>query len=442
MSENQHPVGTSPAQPSPPVYRARRGRRWPYVVAAVLIVAGGVYMLKHAQTAPSAQPAGGRRGMMGAGGAPMPVQARAAQSGDLNVFLNGLGTVTPANSVIVHTRVDGLLQKVFFTEGQVVKEGQVLAQIDPAPFAVAVAQAQGQLAQAQAQLASAKQDATRYQTLLTQDSISKQQADQQAALVQQYEGTVKADQAAVDSAKLQLSYTRVTAPAAGRVGLRVVDPGNMVHSADTNGLVVINQVTPVSVLFTIPEGNLPAVMKQLNAGARLGVDAFDRGQTVKLGSGTLLTVDNQIDTTTGTVRLKATFPNEDASLFPNQFVNARLLVETRHNATILPTAAIQRGAQGTFVFVVAEDKTVSAVPVTLGPIDGDNQQILKGVRPGDLVVIDGGDKLKEGGKVEVVAANASEVAAKPRGHRGSGPHGRHASGASGAWHRPQQSDQQ
>ncbi|KPC49894.1 MdtA/MuxA family multidrug efflux RND transporter periplasmic adaptor subunit [Amantichitinum ursilacus] len=433
MSENQQPVVT------PPAHLKRKRTTWPYWVAAVVIVAGGVYFIKHAQTAPSANAGGGRRAMMGAGAGPMPVHARPVRKGDLNIYLNGLGTVTPANSVTVHTRVDGLLQKVFFTEGQMVKEGQVLAQIDPAPFAVAVAQAEGQLARDKAQLASAQQDAARYQTLVTQDSISKQTADQQAALVQQYAGTVKADQAAVDSAKLQLSYTRVTAPASGRVGLRQVDPGNMVHSADTNGLVVINQVTPVSVLFTIPEGNLPAVMKQLQAGQKLAVDAFDRTQTTQLAKGTLLTIDNQIDTTTGTVKLKATFPNEDGSLFPNQFVNARLLVETKHDATFMPSAAVQRGSSGTFVFAVGEDKTVSAVPVTLGAIDGDKQEVVKGVHPGDVVVIDGGDKLKDGGQVEVVAANASEVAAKPRGRRGSGPHGKRASGA---WqHRPS-SDQQ
>ncbi|GAB7127770.1 MdtA/MuxA family multidrug efflux RND transporter periplasmic adaptor subunit [Silvimonas sp. JCM 19000] len=433
MSENQQPVVT------PPAHVNRKRTTWPYWIAAVVIVAGGVYFIKHAQSAPAASAGGGRRAMMGAGAGPMPVQARPVRKGDLNIYLNGLGTVTPANSVTVHTRVDGLLQKVFFTEGQMVKEGQVLAQIDPAPFAVAVAQAEGQLARDKAQLASAQQDAARYQTLVTQDSISKQTADQQAALVQQYAGTVKADQAAVDSAKLQLSYTRVTAPASGRVGLRQVDPGNMVHASDTTGLVIINQVTPVSVLFTIPEANLPAVMKQLQAGQKLAVDAFDRTQTTQLAKGTLLTIDNQIDTTTGTVKLKATFPNEDGSLFPNQFVNARLLVETRHDATFMPSAAVQRGSAGTFVFSVGDDKTVSAVPVTLGAIDGDKQEVLKGVRPGDVVVIDGGDKLKDGGQVEVVAANASEVAAKPRGHRGSGPHGKRASGA---WqHRPS-SDQQ
>ncbi|WP_283148861.1 MdtA/MuxA family multidrug efflux RND transporter periplasmic adaptor subunit [Silvimonas soli] len=429
MSADQHQnppvVSASSFQPQ------SRRRVWPWLLAAVVVVAGAGYFIHNAKPGAAAQAGGGRRGgAAGAGGAPMPVQARKVHAGDLNVYLTGLGTVTPANSVIVHTRVDGLLQKVLFTEGQVVKEGQVLAQIDPAPFAVTVAQAQGQLLRDQAQLLGAQQDLARYQTLLTQESISKQQVDQQQALVKQYEGTVKADQAAVDSAKLQLSYTKVTAPASGRIGLRQVDPGNMVHAADTNGLVVINQVTPISVMFTIPETNLPAVLQQVNNGQTLAVDAFDRGQTIKLASGKLLSLDNQIDTTTGTVKLKAVFPNTDGSLFPNQFVNARLLVQTRHDATILPSAAVQRGTAGTFVFVVGDDQTVSARPITLGPVDGDNVGVESGLKPGETVVIDGGDKLKEGSPVEVISPNASGVAGqKPHAHRGSGPHGMRASGA-------------
>jgi multidrug efflux system membrane fusion protein len=368
----------------------------------------------------------------------MPVQARKVIAGDLNVYLTGLGTVTPANNVTVHVRVSGLLQKVFFTEGQMVKAGQVLAQIDPAPFAVAVAQAEGQLVRDQALLLGAQQDLTRYQTLLKQESISSQQVDQQNALVKQDEGTVKADQAAVDSARLQLSYTKVTAPAAGRVGLRQVDPGNMVSTTDTNGLVIINQVTPISVLFTIPETSLGPVLAQLNKGNTLPVDAFDRGQQVKLASGKLLTVDNQIDTTTGTLKLKATFPNEDGSLFPNQFVNARLLVETRHNATLIPSAAVQRGTSGTFVFVVGDDQSVEARPIKLGPVDGDNVGVESGLKPGEVVVIDGGDKLKDGASVEVISPNASGVAGmKPHARNGSWAHGKHASGASGAWRHKQ-----
>ncbi|GGP20083.1 MdtA/MuxA family multidrug efflux RND transporter periplasmic adaptor subunit [Silvimonas iriomotensis] len=437
MSADPHQPASSSSDPTP-----RRRAVWPWLLAAVVVIGVGGYFITHAKPGAAAQAGGGRRGggMGGPGGAPMPVQARKVISGDLNVYLTGLGTVTPANNVTVHSRVDGLLQKVFFTEGQIVKEGQVLAQIDPAPFAVAVAQAEGQLVRDQAQLLGAQQDLTRYQTLLTQESISKQQVDQQTALVKQYQGTVKADQAAVDSARLQLSYTRVTAPAPGRVGLRQVDPGNMIHATDTNGLVIINQVTPISVLFTIPETTLSGVLAQLNKGNTLPVDAFDRGQQIKLASGKLLTVDNQIDTTTGTLKLKASFANEDGSLFPNQFVNARLLVETRHDATLIPSAAVQRGTSGTFVFVVGQDQSVEARPIKLGPVDGENVGVESGVKPGEVVVIDGGDKLKDGSPVEVISPNASGVAGmKPGARNGSRPHGKHASGASGAWrHRQSQ----
>ncbi|WP_084187049.1 MdtA/MuxA family multidrug efflux RND transporter periplasmic adaptor subunit [Andreprevotia chitinilytica] len=426
------PLNTQPTTAKP-------RRSWLWLLAAAIILAGGVYLIYNAkpQASTQANAGGGKRGGPGQGNKPMPVQAKPARSGDLNVYLNGLGTVTPSSTVTVHSRVDGPLLALHFQEGQVVKAGALLAEIDPATFRIQLAQAQGQLAKDQALLANAKQDLARYQTLLAQDSISKQQVDTQAALVRQTEGTVQADQATVDAARLQLSYTRIVAPVSGRLGLRQVDPGNLIHASDTNGLVLINEVTPIAVLFTIPQDKLPPVLKQLNDGQTLAIDAYDRAQTTKLASGKLLTVDNQIDTTTGTVKLKAVFPNEDGTLFPNQFVNVRLLVETLHNATILPTAAVQRGAQGTFVFVVGADTSVSAQPVTLGPVDGDNVVIQSGVKPGDVVVIDGADKLKEGGKVEVVAANASGVAGKrPHGGKGganaSGAQHRHKNGSDGS----------
>lgn len=364
----------------------------------------------------------GGKGGKGMSRGPMPVQAKQAVSGDLRVYLPGLGTVTPLNNTTVHSRVDGELLKVYFTEGQKVEAGDLLAQIDPRAFQVQLTQAEGQLAKDQATLANAKQDLARYQTLIKEDSISQQQVDQQAAAVRQAEGAVKADQGAVDNARLQLSYARITAPVSGKLGLRQVDQGNIVHASDSNGLVTINQVNPIYVVFTIPEDNLPAVLAQVHQGNTLPVEAWDRGQKIKLDSGKLLSMDNQIDSTTGTVKLKAVFENKDDNLFPNQFVNVRMLVQTQANATLLPTAAIQRGAKGTFVFVVNADNTVTARPVTLGPVDGDNVSITDGIKPGENVVFDGADKLKDGGKVNVVVPGAAAPAGQGGAHSGKGQH--------------------
>ncbi len=330
-----------------------------------------------------------------------PVLAVAAKAADLNVVQNGLGTVAALRVATVKARVDGLLEKVLFQEGQSVKAGDVLAEIDPKPLQVQLAQVEGQYARDLAQLNNAKLDLERYRVLLAQDSIAKQQLDSQESLVRQYEGTVKIDQAQVDNAKLQLSYTRVTAPIAGRLGLRQIDTGNIIRSADTLGLVVITQIDPITVVFTIPQDNLQRVLQRLKAGEKLGVDAWDRDQKNKLASGTLITVDNQIDTATGTIKLKAQLPNPDGLLFPNQFVNVRMVVETQKNATVIPMAAIQRGAQGTIVYVVKEDKTVSLRPVKMGAVENDNVAIESGVKPGELVVTDGIDRLREGAKVEV-----------------------------------------
>ena len=330
-----------------------------------------------------------------------PVLASAAITADLNVVQNGLGTVTALRVATVKARVDGLLQNVLFQEGQVVKAGDVLAEIDPKPLQVQLAQVEGQFARDQAQLNNAKLDLERYRVLLAQDSVAKQQLDSQESLVRQYEGTVKIDQAQVDNAKLQLSYTRVTAPIAGRLGLRQVDAGNIVRSSDTLGLVVITQIDPITVVFTIPQDNLQRVLQRLKTGEKLGVDAWDREQKTKLAVGSLITVDNQIDTATGTIKLKAQFPNPEGLLFPNQFVNVRMVVDTKKDATVVPMAAIQRGAQGTIVYVVKEDKTVSLRPVKMGAVENDNVAIESGVKPGELVVTDGIDRLREGAKVEV-----------------------------------------
>ena len=330
-----------------------------------------------------------------------PVLASPARTADLNVVQNGLGTVAALRVATVKARVDGLLQNVLFKEGQAVKAGDVLAEIDPKPLQVQLAQVEGQLARDLAQLNNAKLDLERYRVLLAQDSVAKQQLDSQESLVRQYEGTVKIDQAQVDNAKLQLSYTRVTAPISGRLGLRQVDAGNIVRSTDTLGLVVITQIDPITVVFTIPQDNLQRVLQRLNAGEKLVVDAWDREQKNKLAVGTLITVDNQIDTATGTIKLKAQLPNPEGLLFPNQFVNVRMVVETKKDATVIPMAAIQRGAQGTIVYVVKDDKTVALRPVKMGAVENDNVAIESGVKPGELVVTDGIDRLREGAKVEV-----------------------------------------
>jgi multidrug efflux system membrane fusion protein len=349
-----------------------------------------------------------------------PVIAVPARVADINVVQTALGTVAALKIATVKARTDGLLQEVFFREGQVVKAGDVLAQIDPAPLQVALSQVEGQLARDTAQLNNAKLDLERYRTLLAQDSIAKQQLDAQESLVRQYEGTVKVDRAQVDNAKLQLGYTKVTAPIPGRLGLRQVDPGNIIRSSDTAGLVVITQIDPITVVFTIPQDNLQRVLKQLKAGEKLGVEAWDREQKNKLATGFLISTDNQIDTTTGTIKLKAQFPNADGLLFPNQFVNVRMVVDTKKDATVIPLAAIQRGAQGNIVYVVKEDKTTTVRPVKMGASENDNVVIESGLVPGEVVVTDGIDRLREGAKVEVTAPFVPK--ARARGGRG-GPGG-------------------
>jgi len=410
---------------------AVRRRRWPWVVAAiaaVLAVAGIWYWTTRAAE-PPAPAAGGR---FDPSARAIPVVAAPARKGSIDVYLNALGTVTPASMVVVKPRVDGQLMKVAFQEGQVVRSGDLLAEIDPRPFQVQLGQAQGQMAKDQALLKNAQVDLERYRTLLSQDSISKQQVDTQEALVRQYEGTIQADQAAIDNARLQLTYSRVTAPIGGRVGLRQVDAGNVVKAADANGIVVIAQVQPISVIFPIPEDSLPRILRRLGTGEAVPVEAWDRDQRTKLATGKLLTADNQIDTTTGTVKLKAEFANADLALFPNQFVNVRMLVETLADATLVPSAAIQRGSPGTFVYVVKDDQTVTVTPVKLGPVQGETTAIASGIAPDAMVVVDGTDKLREGGKVELITrdaktAPAANGAAKggPRGDRppGSGPPG-------------------
>jgi multidrug efflux system membrane fusion protein len=344
-----------------------------------------------------------------AGTRPLPVVAEPAAKGDIAVRLTGLGTVTPLSTVTVRTRVDGQLLDVDLREGQVVHKGDVIAHIDPRPFQVQLAQAQGQAAKDQAALRDAKIDLQRYQALIARDAIPQQQLDAQVATVDQLTGALQSDQSQIASAQLNLTYCRITAPITGRVGLRLVDPGNIVHAADQTGLIVITQVEPIAVVFTIPEDNLPGVLQQVRKGRRLDVEAYNRDLNAKLATGTLMTVDNEIDPTTGTVKLKATFANADGGLFPNQFVNARLLVDTIHDALTVPTAAIQRSSQSTFVYVVGADHAVAMRTVQVRMTDGDRTAIAGGVNPGEQVITEGVDKLQPGMQVSIRTAQASSA---------------------------------
>jgi multidrug efflux system membrane fusion protein len=332
-----------------------------------------------------------------------PVGVSKAVSGDVNVTLNALGTVTPLATATVRPQVSGMLVKINFTEGQMVKAGDVLAQIDPRPYQAALDQARGQLARDAATLANAKVDLQRYQTLQAQNAIAAQQVATQASLVKSNEGIVVSDQANVETARINLGYTSIVSPVSGRAGIHLVDIGNIVSAGQSAGIVTVTQLTPMSVLFTIPEDNVHAVLEQVNSGATLAVDAYDRSQTTKITSGSLSAVDSVVDPTTGSVKLRAMFDNQDLKLFPSQFVNVRLLVNTLHDQTVVPVAAIQRGADGTFVFVVTPDKTVTQRAVKTGVQDGDKIQILSGVKPGDTVVVDGADRLRDGADVEIPA---------------------------------------
>lgn len=341
---------------------------------------------------------------------PQPVGVATAATGDMPVVLNALGTVTPLASVTVRTQISGQLMQVAFHEGQMVTKGQFLAEVDPRPYQVALEQAQGQLAHDTALLHQAQSDLARYQRLKAQNSIAEQQVADQAFLVQQYEGTVKTDQAAIDNAKLNLAYCHITAPIAGRAGLRQVDPGNYVQNSDTNGIVVITQLDPISVIFTLPQNNIAAVTKAMHGATPLAVTLYDSTNTKKLATGKLTAMDNQINVSTGTVQLRADFPNPGNALFPNEFVNVRLLVETLHGAVLVPTAAIQRGAPGTFVYVVNPDDTVAVRKVTLGPGNANEVSIAAGLSAGEKVVTDGADQLHPGAKVRVIVPNAAKAA--------------------------------
>lgn len=342
----------------------------------------------------------------------VPVGVASAVVQDMPVYLTGLGSVTAYNTVSLKSRVDGQLLQVNFREGQQINKGALLVLIDPRPYQVQLESAEAQLFKDQASLRDAQLNYQRYKDLLQQSgAMSQQQVDTQKSTADQFEGAVRTDQAAIDNAKLQIEYCHITAPVSGRIGLRLVDAGNIVHAADTNPMLVITQLQPISVIFTLPQDSLPSVVKRMRQGT-LKVDAYDRDDKTKLAAGTLLTIDNQIDQTTGTVRLKSTFDNKDGVLFPNQFVNIHLLLDVRKNSTIVPSVAVQRGPQGNFVYVVKSDKTVEARPVTVALTQSNQSAIDSGLQVGELVVTDGQDKLQNGAKVETRAPSGNRSASQ------------------------------
>jgi membrane fusion protein, multidrug efflux system len=398
--------------------KSKTGRRLGLLLLIGAAAAAGWWVYNRQPTPPPAR--------QNAFAGTMPVVAAPAVTGDIDITLNGLGTVTSLATVTVKSQISGQLVRVAYQEGQMLNKGDLVAEIDSRPYELALAQAQGALERDQALLQSAELDLKRYQDLAKTNAIPRQQLDTQVSLVAQDKGLVISDKAQIDTQKLNIAYCHIVSPVTGRAGLRLVDPGNYVTANDASGIVVITQLQPISVIFTVAEDNLPPIVKRLRAGATLPVTAFDRSGATTLATGTLKTLDNQIDTTTGTLKLRAEFANEDDSLFPNQFVNVRLLIDTLRDAIVVPTSAIQRGAPGTFVYLVNADNTVAVRPVTLGPASGERVAIQTGLAPGDRVVVDGADKLRNGARV--VPRNADGSA----GGGGRAPGGnRPAQGASG-----------
>ena len=429
---------------SPSATVSSRSRWWLWALALGVVALVGWYYRgsrNASGAADAAAPAAtgkGRAGGFSAANMVVPVVVATAQRGDLPVYFNGLGTVTAFNTVTVRSRVDGQLISIAFKEGQFVHEGDLLAQIDARPFQVQLEQATGQLAKDQAQRKDAEVNFERYKLLFKEGVIPQQQLDTQAALVGQFDGAIASDQSQVDNAKLQLTYSRITAPISGRIGLRLVDAGNIVHASDTNGLLVITQLQPISVIFSLPQDQLPEVNAKLRSGVQLVVDAYDRDDTAKIASGKLQTIDNQIDPTTGTYKLKSIFANADNALFPNQFVNVHLLVDVKHNLTIIPAAAIQRGPQGTYVYAVAKDPaskdaTAKIYPVTIAQTTGNSVGLSAGLNSGDVVVIDGQDKLQDGTKVNPNSAGGANGAgaSSPSTAQGASQSGKLSKGQAG-----------
>jgi multidrug efflux system membrane fusion protein len=397
VSPAASPVTQSPKQrPS--------GRRWLWLPVLVVLGVGAWYLWPKAGAmltpTPPADAKGGKKG----GAAVVPVVAAKAWKGDIGVYITAISSVTPIYTVTIKSRVDGQLMSVHFKEGDLVHAGDLLVEIDPRPYQATLDQAEGQLVRDQAILANANVDLDRYTKLLAQNAIPEQQLATQKAIVAQYEGVVKTDQAMIESAKVNLEYCHITAPITGRIGLRLVDPGNIVHASDNNGLLVITQIQPISVIFTVAEDELPSVLRKLAAGEHLRADAYDRGDDARIATGTLATVDNQIDPTTGTLRLRANFDNSDNQLFPNQFVNIHLLLEEKHGVTLAPTAVIQRTTNSNYVYLVKDDNTVTVRQIAKGVEEGENTEVTSGVSPGDTLVMTGVDKLTEGTRVSVQLA--------------------------------------
>jgi len=389
------PTSSDKSPNSLPDQRSSQRRHWwVWLLAIALFGSAGFFIFQRQPTGKltKAKPAQSARGI--------PVVTAAANKGDIGVYINTLGAVTPVYTVTVTSRVQGEIMSVNYREGQMVRKGDSLLEIDPRPFQAQLTQAEGQLAHDQAVLKEAQIDLDRYKAAYSRNAIAQQQLDDQEQIVLQDKGTVKNDQGQVENARLNLAYCHITSPIDGRVGLRLVDPGNIVQANSTTPLVVITQIQPITVIFSVAEDYLPQIQQQLGQGHRLIVDTFDRTQQKKIATGSLLTLDNMIDTTTGTVKLKAIFPNEDNSLFPNQFVNARLQVEMQQGVTLIPTAAIQRNAQGAFVYVVKSDETAAMRSISVGTTDG-NVTAVEGVEPGEVVAVNGFDKLQDGIKVTI-----------------------------------------
>ena len=425
---NSDTAATShPAQPS----------RWKLWIAGFVLLGLGVFAY---QRWFAAAPVSQERQRFFPRGQSVPVRVVPVTNETIEVQIKALGTVTPLNTVTVRSRVDGELRRVLFTEGQRVTEGQLLAEIDPRTFESQLNQVLGQQQENEARLKNAQGDLERYKKLVAEGLITQQQVTTQEALVQQYRGALTANEAQVASARLQLSYTRITAPISGRLGLRQVDAGNLIRSGDANGLVVITQMRPISVIFTVPETDLPAVLEAYRRGNRPPVEAWDRAEASMIAKGTLQTIDNQIDTTTGTIRLRAEFENADEQLFPNQFVNIRLRVQNLRDATVIPSAAVQRASFGTFVYVVKPDNTVTIRRITLGPVEENKVAVTEGLTVGEQVVLEGVDDLTENAKIEIIGEGAPAGAgARPSGPRrgtDGAPTGAGAGGAPASGGRP------
>jgi membrane fusion protein, multidrug efflux system len=417
--------------------RAHRSYRWIWIVLILILAIGGLTYYRKQQAAAQAAKA-----KAAAANRSVPITTATVSQGPIGVYINALGTVTPVYTATITSRVDGQINSVNYREGQMVKKGDVLIEIDPRPYQAALTQAQGTLAHDEALLSESRIDLDRYQLAFNRNAIAKQQLDDQTQTVKQYEGSVKNDQGTVASAATNLDYATIKAPIDGRVGLRLLDPGNIVTSGSTTPLVVITQLQPITVIFSVAEDYLPQIQKQLRLGNKMSVEALDRTQQTKLAMGSLLTLDNVVDTTTGTVKLKAIFPNKDVTLFPSQFVNARLLVDTQQNASLAPTAAIQRNAQGTFVYVIKPDQTAAMQTVTVGTTDGSTAAV-QGLQPGQVIAVTGFDKLQDGAKVSISNATNSTNAnggsgpgATGSGSKGpgSGPASSGSSGGSGGNH--------